>query len=141
MSLPPLQLPAPWALAVILGIMPEWDVPEPLPVGVVVGILQGPSQGNFGEVFTWIESEYYRRGKGRLIEDIPWTSAVQGKHLLGTIRVAACEPLPDQRPGFRLTFSDQRPEWIPNPAPGRTGGQATPQPVPGPVAGPLFAAR
>lgn len=141
MSLPPLQLPAPWALAVVLGLMPEWDLPEPLPVGVVVGLLQGPGAANFAEVFTWIEAEYYRRGKGRLIEDVPWTSAVQSKHLLGTVRVAACDPLPDQRLGHRLTFSDPRPHWIQNPAPGRTGGQAPPPPAAGPAEGPLFAAR
>jgi hypothetical protein len=117
-----LTVPAPWGLALVLGLIDRWHHHQPAPAGLVLPapleIVQERVSNDYTGALRQVDRLARKRGLGPLMDTIPWQYAMSGP--VGAAVLEACEYGWRERQGlaagWRWAISNPRPAWAAAPA-------------------------
>jgi len=115
----PVQLvvPAPWGLALVLGLIDRWHHHQPAPAGLALPapltIVQERAANDYPGMLAQVDRLARRRGLGPLIRLVPWEFTQAGP--VGAAVLTACEHGWRERQGlaagWRWRITNPHPAW------------------------------
>jgi hypothetical protein len=112
-----LEVPAPWGLALVLGLLDRWYHHQPAPAGLGLPaplvIVQEHAANDYAGVLAQVDRLARRAGLGPLARAVPWQYTQAGE--MGFAELAACEFGWRERQGlaagWRWRLINPRPTW------------------------------